>query len=142
MCIHSNKHNRSRVHLCRASGTDACFLSVFNKTGTFKAPAAFRMPKPILRFFTLCGFPVAHMGPPYMANPGVCKVLSPTRSYAGSGAGFVRFQGPHCHIQLEKTPNGVYFARTPGLAVVLVPRGTNGTPTCVKKRETGLGILF
>ena len=95
-----------------------------------------------VNFFTLCGCSVAHMGPPYVANPGKCKVLSSTRSYAGVGAGFVCFQGLHCHIQLGKNPNGVYLAHFPGLAVILVSQGTSGTPALVKKFETGLGNPF
>jgi len=42
---------------------------------------------------------------------------------------------------LVKNPNGVLGAGDAGLAAILVPKGTTGTPAVVKKRKIGVGIL-
>ena len=82
------------------------------------------------------------MGPPYMANPEKCKLLSPTGNYAGARAVSGHFQARCGHMPLGKILGGVYLAHFSGLAVILVPKRTTGTRTTVKKRKAGLGNLF
>ena len=82
------------------------------------------------------------MGPPHMANPGNCKLLSPTGNYAPLLVVSVRFRAPHGHVHIGKILGGVYLAHFSGLAVILVPKRTTGTRTTVKKRKAGLGNLF
>ena len=79
------------------------------------------------------------MGPPYVANPEVCKKMSPTGNYGLPLVLPVRFQTPHGHMHLGGNQNGALGAGTPGLAAILVPKGTTGTRALVKKRKIGLG---
>ena len=81
------------------------------------------------------------MGPPYMANPEKCKLLSPTGNYAGARAVSGRFQAQHGHMPLGKILGSVYLAHFSGLAVILVPQGATESPAIVKKRKIGLGDL-
>ena len=82
------------------------------------------------------------MGLPYVANPDNCKLLTPTGNYAPPRVVFVCFQAPHGHMHIGKILPSVHSAHLSGLAVILVPQGTTGTPAIVKKRKTGLGNLF
>ena len=81
------------------------------------------------------------MGPPYMANPEVCKKMSSTGNYAGARAVLGYFQARCGHMPLGKFLTSVYSAQLPGLATILVPQGATETPAIVKKRKTGLGNL-
>ena len=50
------------------------------------------------------------MGPPYVANPEVCKKMSPTGNYALPLVLPVRFQAPRGHMHLGGNQNGVLGA--------------------------------
>ena len=145
MCLQFSKLNRSRVHPCRPPGTDASFLFIYIeicKIWYFRGRAAFTFPRPVLLSVLSCGCPVGPMGPPHVANPEKCKLLSPTGNYAPPLAVPVRFQAPRSHMHIGGILNGVYLAHFSGLAVILVPKRTTGTRAVVKKRKTGLGNLF
>ena len=126
------------MHPCRPPGTDASFLLVYIeicKIWYFWGRAAFTFPRPDLFSVLSCGCPVGPMGPPHVANPGNCKLLSPTGNYAPLLAVSGCFQAPHGHMHIGGILNGVHLAHFPGLAVILVPKGTTGTRAVVKKRK-------
>ena len=81
------------------------------------------------------------MGPPYVANPDNCKLLTPTGNYAPPRVVFVCFQAPHRHMHIGEILGGAYPAGISGLAAILVPQRATGTQALVKKRKTGLGSL-
>ena len=82
------------------------------------------------------------MGPPYVANPEICKVLSSTGNYAGAGAVLGRFEAPRGHMQYGNFLKDVLGAGISGLAAILVPQGTTESPAIVKKRKNRLCNLF
>ena len=81
------------------------------------------------------------MGPPYVANPAFCKLLSPTGNYALARAVSGPFQAPRRHMHLGGNQKDVPDTQNAGLAMTLVPKGTTGTRAVVKKRKAGLGSL-
>ena len=78
------------------------------------------------------------MGPPYVANPAFCKLLSPTGNYAPARAVSGPFQALCWHMHIGGNQKDVPGTQNAGLAMTLVPKLAMEATTTVTKRNADL----